>query len=66
MFRVRLSKRRKAGAGPTTGAPTSNSRLIVKHRPLNDAEVAAQVYIYKFYKDLLGNEDYELYSAKLS
>lgn len=37
--RVRLSKRRK-GAG---GAPTSNTRLIVKHRLLNEQEEAAQV-----------------------
>ena len=41
--RVRLSKRRKVGG--TTGAPTTNSRLIVKHRQLNDHEIAAQVSI---------------------
>ena len=38
--RVRLSKRRKIGG--TTGAPTTNSRLIVKHRSLNDHEISAQ------------------------
>ncbi len=38
--RVRLSKRRKIGA---SGATTTNSRLIVKHRPLNEVEVSAQV-----------------------
>lgn len=35
--RVRLSKRRKVGS---TGMPSSNSRLIVKHRALNEQEVA--------------------------
>ena len=37
---VRLSKRRKIGG--TTGALTTNSRLIVKHRSLNDREISAQ------------------------
>ena len=37
---VRLSKRKKIGG--TTGAPTTNSRLIVKHRSLNDHEISAQ------------------------
>ncbi len=40
--RVRLSKRRKIG-GVGAGAPTSNSRLIVKHREADDQELAAQV-----------------------
>ncbi len=38
--RVRLNKRRKLG---TATAPTTNSRLIVKHRPLNETEISAQV-----------------------
>ncbi|XP_013385685.1 RNA polymerase II-associated factor 1 homolog [Lingula anatina] len=37
--RVRLSKRRKLTEGP---APTNKSRLIVKHRPINEQELAAQ------------------------
>jgi RNA polymerase II-associated factor 1 len=37
--RVRLSKRRKVGAG---GATVAKSRLIVRHRPLTDQEIAAQ------------------------
>lgn len=45
--RVRLSKRRKLGgtgsAGASgVGAPTSNSRLLVKHRDLNDHELRSQ------------------------
>lgn len=39
-FRVRLSKRRKTG-----GAQMAKSRLIVKHREVNEREVAAQVNI---------------------
>jgi len=37
---VRLSKRRKVGPGASAVA---KSRLIVRHRPLTDQEVAAQV-----------------------
>lgn len=37
--RVRLSKRRKVGAG---GSTVAKSRLIVRHRPLMDQEIAAQ------------------------
>ena len=38
IYRVRLSKRRKLG-----GAQMAKSRLIVKHREVNEREVAAQV-----------------------
>ena len=37
---MRLSKRRKIGPG---GSTVSKSRLIVRHRPLMDQEIAAQV-----------------------
>lgn len=39
--RVRLSKRRKIGAAGNV-MPTSKSRLVVKHRELNDGETNAQ------------------------
>lgn len=37
---VRLSKRRKLGPG---GSTVAKSRLIVRHRPQTDQEIAAQV-----------------------
>jgi len=39
--RVRLSKRRKVGPGASAVA---KSRLIVRHRPMTDQEIAAQVF----------------------
>lgn len=50
VYRVRLSKRRK-----TAGSTVAKSRLVVKHRGLNDKELRAQVqfrcqnylYIYR-------------------
>ena len=45
-YSVRLSKRRKVGS---SGMPSSNSRLIVKHRSLNEQEMAILVIIYKIF-----------------
>ena len=38
VVRVRLSKRRKAGGGQV-----AKSRLLIKHRDLNEKEIGAQV-----------------------
>jgi len=46
MFSVRLSKRRKVGPGASAVA---KSRLIVRHRPLTDQEIAAQVSLIVYH-----------------